>query len=80
MFLFRHRNTKFWIVVLIAIIIKTIFTLVDELDNKYKNIAFFILLLDIDFYCLNLTIKRKQRVYYEYSCKRDGGNFEGLNS
>ena len=65
----------FWIVVLIAFILKTVLTLLKSPSNN-QNIIFFIIMLNVDIYCLNLTIRKKHRRYYEYSCKEDGETYE----
>ena len=37
-------------------------------------------MLNIDIYCLNLTIMKKTRIYYEYSCKDDGETYENTGT
>ena len=75
----KNKNTMFWVVVLIAFILKTCFTLLKSTSNN-KNIIFFIIMLNVDIYCLNLTIMKKHRRYYEYSCKEDGETYENTGT
>jgi len=72
----------FWMVVIIALILKTVFTAIHYLDVNFnhQNIIFFIIMLNIDIYCLNLTIMKKTRIYYEYSCKDDGETYENTGT
>ena len=70
LFLFLHKNTAFWTFIILSLLIKTVFIIL-EVQDKFHNIVLFIMIICIDIYCLNLTITKSHRIYLEYSQKKE---------